>query len=368
MRVTNYAFAVGLAASAAFVSVRLGSLVEHTPTVLFVAAVAVAAWRGGLGAGVVASLAAALALLYFYFDPVGSFAVASPTHLARLGLFLGASVLTSSVTASRMRTAALPSMRSEVQLGALARREQLAREERARLRHSVAELRALAGHLFDAREAERRHLAHALQSIVLPALVAMRRDLAHARCAGQGLPAELAEQLDRLDWALEPVIQTLRIMDSRMRAAPIPDRGLQIAVTSLLQEFQARTGVVSTLAVRGELPDLPPARITALLRALDEILSNVARHAAASHVTVRVQGQRRAVAVIVQDDGRGLPADARVQTTSLGLIGLRELIRHHGGWCDIRAWPGRGTQVCLSLPASSAADGTRSVPGSAVHG
>jgi signal transduction histidine kinase len=101
--------------------------------------------------------------------------------------------------------------------------------------------------------------------------------------------------------------------------------------------------------VRGAVGRLPPAVEAALLFVCSEALANVAKHAAASHVTIDVAGDRRRVSVAVADDGRG-GADP---STGSGLRGLADRVEALGGRLAVTSRPGEGTRVAaeLELPA-----------------
>jgi signal transduction histidine kinase len=87
---------------------------------------------------------------------------------------------------------------------------------------------------------------------------------------------------------------------------------------------------------------------------VQEALANAAKHAAATHVTVHLCFRDAAVAVTIQDDGRGFdPVQSRRNWHALGLLGLEERISLLGGALQIYSQPGRGTQLALEIPTPS---------------
>ena len=97
----------------------------------------------------------------------------------------------------------------------------------------------------------------------------------------------------------------------------------------------------------------PPDVATAAFRVLQEALTNVARHAEARSVVVRLALERAAVRLTVADDGRGIdPSAGRggVGRQSLGLLGMRERACALGGTLAVRGEPGRGTVVECTFP------------------
>lgn len=88
-------------------------------------------------------------------------------------------------------------------------------------------------------------------------------------------------------------------------------------------------------------------RGTALFRILQEALTNVARHADARSVTVRLVPDGGEVVLTVQDDGRGL---AQPPGLTLGFLGMQERARATGGRVSVEGAPGRGTTVTARIP------------------
>jgi signal transduction histidine kinase len=87
-----------------------------------------------------------------------------------------------------------------------------------------------------------------------------------------------------------------------------------------------------------------------LFRILQESLTNVARHAAATAVEVLLQCQAGYAILTIQDNGRGIQASQANAPGAVGLLGLRERALLLGGRCDISGRPGEGTRVEARLP------------------
>ena len=122
------------------------------------------------------------------------------------------------------------------------------------------------------------------------------------------------------------------------------------AVEWLTIDFQRRTGLKAQ--VRAELPDhtLPREITTALFRVLQESLTNVARHAEAQSVSVKLFQQDQQIILQVRDDGRGITEAELSKAGAFGLMGMRERILPLRGRCEINGIPGRGTTVSLTVP------------------
>ena len=87
-----------------------------------------------------------------------------------------------------------------------------------------------------------------------------------------------------------------------------------------------------------------------VFRIFQEMLSNVARHAQATEVCIRIRATPAELTVLVKDNGKGAPPSAFESHNAFGVMGMRERAGHFGGWVQIDSEPGRGTQVILSVP------------------
>lgn len=121
----------------------------------------------------------------------------------------------------------------------------------------------------------------------------------------------------------------------------------------LVAEVDGRDSLRAELRVDGEPRRLDPLLELGLFRIAQEGLRNVERHARALHVEVGLRFETEAVALTVEDDGRGLPqailADGQPQ--GLGLVGMNERAALLGGRFEIDSRPRRGTRLRARIPA-----------------
>jgi signal transduction histidine kinase len=96
--------------------------------------------------------------------------------------------------------------------------------------------------------------------------------------------------------------------------------------------------------------ELDDRTATTLYRVLQESLTNVARHAGARNVAVRLQDLAGEILLIVKDDGCGMAPPDPLRKRSYGLIGMRERVRLLGGSLDVSSGAGAGTRIEVSLP------------------
>lgn len=144
----------------------------------------------------------------------------------------------------------------------------------------------------------------------------------------------------------------------------LQDASLPLALGRLGARFAEETGLVVEVRTDGVGP-LPPAVEVVLLRATQEAVANVRRHARAHRVTIGLELVGSDVALTVSDDGRGLPEDA---TDGFGLAGMRERVRSAGGSLVVSSADGSGdtsgtgddggTTLCARVPVHEIHGGT----------
>lgn len=224
----------------------------------------------------------------------------------------------------------------------------------AQLRKSQAELRSLAGHLEQAREAERTRIAREIHDEFGQMLTAFKFDLAwlEKKLADPNPPAAttLQTRIHSMSVLLRGMVQSVRRIAMELRPGLLDTLGLEAAVEWQANDFQQRTGIRCT--VTAGLPDDAVSRplATALFRVLQESLTNVARHAGARTVHVRLEARAGRVLLEVRDDGHGVQIADLQKPGAFGLLGIRERVSALGGECDIQSEPGRGTTVRVSVP------------------
>ena len=199
-------------------------------------------------------------------------------------------------------------------------------------------------------EEERRRLSRELHDETAQVFTAVKMQL-------EGLRPSLAPastpRLDRLLMLVDTGIRSIRNVTNELRPSLLDDLGLLPALRSLISDFTERTGLRISFDAPAELPGLSQEGDLALYRALQEALSNVARHAKARGVHVNVSTERDQLVLTVRDDGSGFAkrADGQLQDLSarMGLTGMQERIHAVGGRVTF-ANGTTGAEVRVQLP------------------
>ena len=211
-------------------------------------------------------------------------------------------------------------------------------------------LRALTDRVEAIREDERTQIAREVHDELGQSLTALKMDIAWVmrRLAQAHVNGVLADKLTQMTKSTDAIIATVRRISAELRPGILDDLGLAAAIEWQLEEFAKRTGVRAELQSTLGDPVLERDLTTAVFRIFQEALTNVARHAIATIVHVRLELERGRVKLEVEDDGVGIPEAAH--TTSLGLIGMRERARRLGGECEVRRRDPHGTLVTVTVP------------------
>ncbi|HUN25677.1 MAG TPA: response regulator [Steroidobacteraceae bacterium] len=220
------------------------------------------------------------------------------------------------------------------------------------LRASEVSLRALAAHVQSVREEEWTRMAREIHDQLGQSLTALRMDL---NWLASRLPADsesLRARAASMSGLIDATMASVREMIARLRPEVLDRLGLAAAIEWESGEFQRRSGIRCCLALPSEAVELDKGRSTALFRILQELLTNVARHAGATRIDVTVRCDPQEVELTVQDNGHGIDGEAAQSAKSLGLLGVRERALAFGGRVEIAGLPAKGTTVRVALTRS----------------
>jgi signal transduction histidine kinase len=215
------------------------------------------------------------------------------------------------------------------------------------LRESALSMRELAEHQESVREEERKRIAREIHDELGQQLLALKIDVSILQGQLSHVP-EATAQLDGMLRSMTSLMQSMRSIINDLRPAVL-DLGLHAAVEWQTREFQRKTGISCVLMSDGEDIVLSDACATALFRTLQESLTNVSRHASASHVDVQLYATDESLLMRVSDDGIGRLGQ-QDKPDAFGLRGMRERIGSLGGRLTVTAAPDQGVTVTAVIP------------------
>ena len=220
----------------------------------------------------------------------------------------------------------------------------------AQLARSFSQLRELSNALQTIREEERKHIARELHDDLGQLLATLRLDLTLVRQHAD-ITTPLLGLLHEMDGLLVTAIGSLRRIAGNLRPCALDEGGLYFALQKLRHDFLLRHAVhFELLADEGELV-LDDEHSTAIYRIVQEALTNIARHAQASHITIALHRIDFMMSITIQDDGKGITDRDLEKTMSLGLVGMRERVWGLNGSIQIGADSELGgTRIDIMLP------------------
>jgi PAS domain S-box-containing protein len=219
-----------------------------------------------------------------------------------------------------------------------------------RLKESQERLRNLAKHLQKIRENERTSLSRELHDELGQVLTAIKMDV---RWIGKRLPEEndlLLERANSLLALIDSAILSVQRLSTELRPGALDDFGLADAITLTAKEFAKRTRMTCEVISEPQCIVLKKEISTGAFRIFQEALTNIARHAGAQRVIVRLQKNRNTLTMEVRDDGRGITRNEITDPKSIGLTGMRERAYAMGGTLTALGIREKGTTITLSVP------------------
>jgi signal transduction histidine kinase len=217
-----------------------------------------------------------------------------------------------------------------------------------RLRASEENLRALAARLQEVREEERVAIARDIHDDLGQALTGLKYDIGGLAKACAKDP-DVIQRTAAIGQAIDRIINSVRRISSGLRPEVLDEIGLSAAVEWQAREFSRRTGIRCSAEVEPAFTNPDRERSTAIFRILQELLTNVARHANATRVNVYLS-DGEVIHLRVEDNGRGIEKDKFEHARSLGFMGLRERVQAFGGTIEVEGREGEGTTARVSIP------------------
>jgi signal transduction histidine kinase len=220
-------------------------------------------------------------------------------------------------------------------------------------RHQQEQLRHLARQILFALEEERRKISRELHDEIAQTLTGINVHLAaltkEASVGTQGLK----KTISRTRRLVEKSVNIVHRFARELRPTLLDDLGLIPALHSFMKDFAKRTGIHIRFTASAGLERLDSARRTVLYRVAQSALTNVAQHARASRVKVRIRKLRDTVHMEIHDDGKSFEVERVLfakRHRRLGLLGMRERVEMVGGSFGVESTPGKGTTIRAQIP------------------
>jgi two-component system sensor histidine kinase UhpB len=252
------------------------------------------------------------------------------------GVDMGTATICRDVTESRLRDAELRTRNAELTL-----RDQ--------------QMRALTARLLAVREEERARISRTVHDELGQLLTGLKMDLRWIarRLGTEGATEAVTARLVETDALADSTLATVQQIAIELRPSALDTLGLSAALHDEARRYSRRSGIHTTVEVTTDEP-LPPETATALFRIFQELLTNVARHAHATHVRVALTLEDEHWTLEVADDGVGLGRAEADGLSSLGLLGIRERAHALGGTFELGGRARQGTTARVQIPRRQA--------------
>ncbi|HPI92944.1 MAG TPA: PAS domain-containing sensor histidine kinase [Deltaproteobacteria bacterium] len=218
------------------------------------------------------------------------------------------------------------------------------------LQQSREQLRNLSIHLQTIREKESARIAREIHDELGQSLTALQMDISWL---GGQLPercAPLREKTHRMSHLVDTTIDSVHRIMAELRPTLLDDLGLTAAIEWLSEDFHNRSGIQCDVYVDCRDSSIGKDLATNLFRILQETLTNVARHAQASMVCVRLIQDSGEIILEVVDNGKGITRKQAENARSFGILGIRERVNLMDGTVRITGRCRRGTRVKVVIP------------------
>lgn len=245
---------------------------------------------------------------------------------------------------------AMPSLREDgVQWDGIITNITQSKLEEAEIKRSREQLAELSAHIQTVKEQERTRIAREIHDDLGGNLTAIKMALA---LLTRRLPADdqaLIDKANYVDSLIDRSIEAVHRIAGDLRPSVL-DFGLVAAIDWQAKEFEKQVGISCAFSSNAQEIDLALDQATALFRVFQEALTNIAKHARASRVTVRLARTNRNLRLEIADNGVGIAAVDRVKPKSFGIRGMMERAAALGGNLSIGDGPEGGTLVTIRIP------------------
>ena len=215
------------------------------------------------------------------------------------------------------------------------------------IKKSHEKLRELFELLQVIREEERKNIAREIHDELGQLLTALKIDIKVA-LVKESNEHELGEKINSMTDLIDMTIQNVRRIASELRPVILDDFGLNAAILWHAKEIEKRTGIKFKITTIPEDITMDKNKSVIIYRIIQELLTNIIRHARATKVEIKLKHRDNKLFVFVKDNGIGI--EENLDRKSFGLLGIKERVQYWRGVLHIKGKHGKGTSVTIILP------------------
>lgn len=226
------------------------------------------------------------------------------------------------------------------------------KRDEARLRATSQKLRNLASRIQTVREEERTLIAREIHDELGQMLTVLKIQLSLLGQEIAGSQPEYSQKIRQISTLIDQTVESVQRITAKLRPDILDELGLVPAIEWQASEFSALTGIQCKCSLTAEDVRLSQEKATAVFRIFQEALTNVARHAGASRVSIFLRHLDRRLVLEITDNGRGITPAQKNDPRSLGILGMKERAVLFGGNVTIHGTPDKGSNVKVEIPLS----------------
>lgn len=334
---------------------------ENNPYHTVWAAVVFSAWYCGLGPSIVTTLLGWIGVWYWFLPPSHSFGVQDPKSAiaGMLGFLVFSSLIVALGEANR-RSLARSQSAEELLRKAHDELDQKVQDRTSELNIANESLRELSGRLQQVRDEERRRIARELHDSVGQLLAGLGMNIEVVRRQSDKLDPAGARAASENAALVDQINREIRTISHLLHPLLLDVAGLASALRWYVDGFSERSKIKVEVDIPDEFVRLSDEMEIAIFRMVQECLTNIHRHSGSAAAFIRVRQEHHRVIVEVQDAGKGISPEKRLELGSsgrsgAGFRGMRERLRQLGGALEIQS-DGKGTVVVARLPLHESKD------------
>jgi len=210
------------------------------------------------------------------------------------------------------------------------------------------EVELLRINMIEVRENERALIARELHDELGQSLTAIKLNLSLIRKNTADIKTANLK-LDKTIKMVNGIIKDVQRISSELRPGILDDLGLTSAIEWYCEEFSARSGIKCKLKLE-EIQITNHQKNTGIYRILQEGITNISRHAKAKNVIVMLKQIKKDINLVIRDDGIGIPEEKIESRNSLGIIGIKERVKHFNGRFEFKSVKGKWTKIIIFIP------------------
>ena len=218
------------------------------------------------------------------------------------------------------------------------------------LKNSRLQLKNLIERTENVREEERRRIARDIHDELGQVLTVFAFDLAWISKRLNKDQTDIIDKIASTSELIKEAIKSVQKIADELRPTLLDDLGLVAGLKWQAADFQERTGIICSLAIKPESITVDESLSTEIFRIFQEALTNVARHAGATTVNASMRMDNEGIFLSIADNGIGIKTSDISSSSSIGLIGMRERLYPWKGSLEIKGKEGSGTKVLIKIP------------------